>query len=126
MATIGITKKTKIWVSTSFEGFHRYPDAPEEVKFLRDVHRHIFHIKVWIEVFHNDRDIEFIIFKRFVESLLTQGQMDYMSCEMISDELHSKIMQKFPMRDIWISVSEDDENGSYVEYNVNDYATPSE
>lgn len=105
-----------IWITTQFEGFHKYPNAPEEVSFLRNEHRHIFHIKVWIEIFHNDRDIEFILFKRFINSIIVSNQLDYKSCEMISDEIYYKIIEKYPNRKIKIEVSEDLENGSYKEY----------
>lgn len=105
-----------IWITTSFEGFHKYPMAPEGVEFLKNEHRHIFHVKVWIDVFHDDRDIEFILFKRYVDSLIKGGQMDYKSCEMMCDDLHKEIHAKYPNRDIWISVSEDNENGAVKQY----------
>lgn len=105
-----------IWVTTQFEGFHKYPAAPDEVKFLRDSHRHIFHIKVWIQVFHDDRDIEFILFKRFVQSLLKTNNFNFKSCEMISDDLHNMIANKYPNRKMRIEVSEDKENGSFKIY----------
>ena len=31
-----------IRVRTTFEGFHCWPSAPNEVAFLRNVHRHLF------------------------------------------------------------------------------------
>jgi len=104
-----------IWVTTQFEGFHKYPNAPLEVSFLKNKHRHLFGVKVWIEVFHNERDIEFILFKRFVESKLN-GKCDNRSCEEISDLLHSEIVNKYPNREIRIEINEDKENGSYKEY----------
>ncbi len=105
-----------IWITTQFEGFHYYPKAPKDVAFLKNVHRHLFKIKVWIEVFHNDRDIEFILFKRFVESLTKEKEFYMASCETISDILHEKISQKYPDRKIKIEVSEDGENGCEKEY----------
>lgn len=107
-----------IWITTQFEGFHKYPDAPEEVSFLREIHRHIFHVKVWIEIFHDDRDIEFILFKRFINSIIKEKNLDYKSCEMISDDLYREIADKYPNRKIKIEISEDSENGSYTEYVV--------
>jgi hypothetical protein len=107
-----------IWVTTQFEGFHCYPNAPDEVAFLKNDHRHIFHVKVWIEVYHNDRDIEFFIFKRFVEDSIKAGQFNHKSCEMISDDLYNTISYKYPDRDVWIEVSEDGENGSFKQYNT--------
>jgi len=106
-----------IWCTFQKEGFHCYPDAltdPElaDVAFLGHPHRHIFHFKVYIEVFHNDRDIEFIQFKRWLESLYgLLLQLNNRSCEMIATQLHTIITQKYPGRDIKIEVSEDGENG---------------
>lgn len=117
-----------IWVKFAKEGIHKYPAALEDpklktgdhydVSFLGYPHRHIFHFKVQIEVFHDDRDIEFIQFKRWLESLYSDGtlQLNYRSCEMISDDLVAKIKDKYPKRDVIIDVSEDDENGSHCIY----------
>lgn len=108
--------KNMIFITTKFEGFHKYIDAPEEVKFLRHEHRHLFNVKVYIEVFNNERDIEFILFKRYIENLIKQKNMGGMSCETISDNLHRIISLDYPEREIWIEVNEDNENGSYKEY----------
>jgi len=112
-----------IWVTFKREGIHKYPAALEDpklddVKFLGYPHRHMFHFKVWIEVFHDDRDIEFIQFKRWLEKLYDQKtlQLDYKSCEMISDDLFVEIRKRYPGRRIAIDVSEDGENGSHTVY----------
>ena len=122
-------KGTKmIWVTLRKEGIHKYPAALEDpklatgdeydVSFLGYPHRHIFHFKVSIEVFHDDRDIEFIQFKRWLEKLYDQKtlQLDYKSCEMISDDLYVEITKRYPGRTIEIEVSEDGENGSQARY----------
>lgn len=126
---------TMIWVTFSREGIHRYPAALEDpklktgdeydVSFLGHPHRHIFHFKVYIEVFHDDRDIEFIQFKRWLNNLYGQGelQLDYKSCEMIANDLYLKINSKYPRRTVWIEVSEDNENGALVKFehvNINE------
>ena len=119
-----------IWVTFRKEGIHKYPAAltnpnlatgdKYDVSFLGHPHRHIFHFRVWIGVHHNDRDIEFIQFKRWLEELYNGDQavlqLDYKSCEMMSDDLHDMISQKYPNREIWIEVSEDGENGSFIKY----------
>ena len=46
--------KKSIWVTFQKEGIHKYPDAPDEVDFLRYPHRHMFHFKVQIEVYNDD------------------------------------------------------------------------
>ena len=59
------TKAQKlIWVTFQKEGIHKYPDAPEGVEFLKYPHRHMFKFRVAIQVFHDDRELEFILFKR--------------------------------------------------------------
>jgi hypothetical protein len=117
-----------IWVTFRKEGIHKYPAAltdpslatgdEYDVSFLGYPHRHIFHFRVWIGVTHNDRDIEFIQFKRWLENLYKDGTMtlDYKSCEMMSDELYDVITQKYPGREVWIEISEDGENGSFIKY----------
>jgi hypothetical protein len=119
-----------IWVTFRKEGIHKYPAAltdpslatgdEYDVSFLGYPHRHIFHFRVWISVQHNDRDIEFIQFKRWLEGLYNNQnsvlKLDYKSCEMMSDELYDTISQKYPGREVWIEVSEDGENGSFIKY----------
>ena len=118
----------KIWVTFRKEGIHRYPAAATDpalatgdeydVSFLGVPHRHIFHFRVWIDVLHNDRDIEFIQFKRWLENLYKDGilALDYKSCEMMSDDLYVQIATRFPDRAVWIEVAEDGENGALFKY----------
>ena len=117
-----------IWVTFQKEGIHKYPAAltdtalatgdEYDVSFLGYPHRHTFHFKVWIGVTHDDRDIEFIQFKRWLEKLYAEGtlQLDYKSCEMMSGDLYDIISNKYPGREVWIEVSEDGENGSFIKY----------
>lgn len=115
-----MNKKKTIWVTFQREGIHRYPAAKDipGVEFLANDHRHIFHFKVQIEVFHDDRDIEFILFKRELESLYVDQtlQMDYKSCEMIASELAEYILNKYPNRSLIVTTSEDQENGATLYY----------
>jgi hypothetical protein len=119
-----------IWVTFRKEGIHCYPAAATDpnlatgdyydVSFLGTPHRHIFHFRVLLGVTHNDRDVEFIQFKRWLERLYSSEQgvlsLDYKSCEMMSDDLYAQISQKYPDREVWIEVSEDGENGSFIKY----------
>jgi hypothetical protein len=142
----------KIWVTFQREGVHKYPAAltdpalatgdEYDVSFLGYPHRHIFHFRVWIDVFHSDRDIEFIQFKRWLLSLYSNSagsnvvrdrsvphtengtrlapaatlQLDYKSCEMMADDLYIQISDRYPGRAVWIEVSEDGENGCLIRY----------
>lgn len=124
-----MTEPTKsIWVTFRKEGVHLYPAAAtdpnlktggwDDVSFLGVPHRHIFHFKVRIEVFHDDRDIEFIQFKRWLEKLYNEDilELNHKSCEMISDDLYQEISARYPGRFVEIEVSEDGENGSLIFY----------
>lgn len=120
--------QTNVWVKFTKEGIHKYPAAltdPKlatgdeyDVSFLGYPHRHIFHFKVSIEVFHDDRDIEFIQFKRWLESLYDTStlELDYKSCEMIAQELADTIHSRYPGRNMEITVGEDDENGATLTF----------
>ena len=118
----------QIWVTFQKEGVHLYPAAKDDpalatggwddVSFLGVAHRHIFHFRVAIDVFHDDRDIEFIQFKRWLENLYKEDilELDYKSCEMIADDLYLKINAKYPSRFVVIDVAEDGENGCQIVY----------
>jgi hypothetical protein len=122
----------KIWVTFRKEGIHKYPAAATDpslatgdeydVSFLASPHRHIFHFRVWIDVFHNDRDVEFIQFKRWLEKLYHSDQgvlsLDYKSCEMMADDLYAEIASRYPDRAVWIEVAEDGENGALIKYEL--------
>jgi hypothetical protein len=128
MDDIKTNAKRWIWVTFQKEGIHKYPAALEDpalatgdeydVSFLGYPHRHKFHFRVAISVVHNDRDIEFIQFQRWLENLYKDDviQLDYKSCEMMSDDLFDQIVTKYPGRDIKIEISEDGENGALIEY----------
>jgi hypothetical protein len=110
-------------VSIQFEGVHCFPAAAIDpklaaVSFISKPHRHIFHITVEIQLFHDDRDIEFILFKRWLKALYKDNilELDHQSCEMISDNLANKIEETYPGRKLKIHVFEDGENGSITEY----------
>lgn len=119
--------KRQIWVTWQREGIHKYPaaltdPALADVQFLGYPHRHMFHFRVWIDVFHNDRDLEFIQFKRWCESLYSSDNsvlsLDHKSCEMIADDLYIQIAQRYPGRVVHIEVAEDGENGALIKYEL--------
>jgi hypothetical protein len=123
----GFVKKF-IEVRFQKEGIHCYPAAETDpklktgdeydVSFLANPHRHVFHFRVRISVQHDDREIEFIQFKRWLESLYSGDvlKLNYKSCEMIADDMLSQIIGRHPGRSIEIEVSEDGENGGILQY----------
>lgn len=114
--------QTNIIIRFQLEGFHSFPKAKElfpEVGFLADRHRHIFHFELEKKVNHDDRDVEFILFKREVMGWLVDNYkinsnsnpvLDFgsMSCESIA----RKLLETFELE--VASVFEDGENGSKI------------
>lgn len=111
-----------IWVTFQRKGFHRYPlagslDVLKDVEYLANVHRHLFKFRVAIEVFHDDRELEFHQVLNWIESLFENNiELDFKSCEMISNELAEAIGKRYPGRRVTIDVSEDGECGSTIDY----------
>ena len=112
----------KIWVTFQKVGFHRYPAAGEDprladVSYLANKHRHLFKFRVEIEIFHNDRELEFHQVLNYCESLYqNQLDIDYKSVEMLADDLYIQLAAKYPERYMAIEVSEDGECGCRIEY----------
>ena len=111
-----------IEVTFQKEGIHKYPAALtdpklKDVEFLGYPHRHMFHFRVRVSVTHNDRDIEFILFKRELENLY-QGTLniDFQSCEMLAEDLTRYITLHYPGREVEVGVSEDGENGAIIQH----------
>ena len=112
--------KTNVIITLAIEGLHNWPEARNvfpEVGFLSDMHRHVFHFTLKKRVRHDNRDVEFIMFKRDVEQYLRVNywRSDYrclmfgpMSCEMIAKEL----LEYFECE--YVAVWEDNENGAEV------------
>ena len=115
--------KISIVVSLQVEGVHCWPDCPiDEVSFLKDPHRHIFHIRCWKMVEHADRDIEIIQLQHDIVHYLRSyyyvvgdrynyrtHNFESRSCEMIAMEL----IKRFNLSKC--EVLEDGENGALVE-----------
>lgn len=105
-----------IIIQTQFEAVHCWPECPfDDVAFLKNKHRHIFHVTMKIKVNHNDRDVEFIQAKRELTSWLRtfwEGRdLEKMSCEDMAETLINEF-------DDWpifsVSVFEDNENGAEI------------
>lgn len=121
--------KTHVWITTQFPGCHAWPDAPEATYWLRSPHRHLFHVKVTVDVSHPDRDVEFFHLKHEVECLIEGAynlctkdihgphyrELSSRSCEMIAYEIAVILNLHYVV--VSVEVSEDGENGAiyYVE-----------
>lgn len=122
--------KKFVYASIQKEGYHCFPEAGTnpayatgdqyDVSHLALRHMHYFFIKVWVEVKHSNRDIEFIQMRRWLGNLYGTGtlSLDSKSCEMIAEDLYLQIANKYPNCDVRIDVSEDNINGAYLEFNA--------
>lgn len=113
----------KIWITFQRAGFHRYPAASEDpklsdVSYLGSRHRHLFKFRVEIEIFHNDRELEFHQVLNYCESLYKDNslEIDHKSVEMLADDLYLQLADRYPDRYMAIEVSEDGECGCRIEY----------
>ena len=123
-------KKQFVYTSFQKEGYHNYPGADTnkstatndkfDVSHLASRHLHYFNFKVFIEVNHSNRDIEFIQLRRWIEYLYQDGclELDGKSCEMMSDDLYVQLSKKYPKSEIRIDISEEGINGSLTYYTV--------
>jgi len=106
--------KTRIIVKTQFTAIHHWPECPhDEVYYLQDPHRHIFHVTMKWKVDHDDRDKEFIMMKNKVDEFLRSHWhnkfVGKLSCEMMA----RRLVELFDAD--YVSVFEDNENGAEVE-----------
>lgn len=104
-----------IVVRTQFEAMHQWADAPDEVAFLRDLHRHVFHVELKLEVYHADRELEFILVKRALTKWLELQRQPVGSCEMIAEQVLDWAERQYGEprnRGACCTVSEDGENGA--------------
>lgn len=109
--------QTYVYCTTRVVGFHNWPNAPFSSEFLKSKHRHEFHIKVIVNVVHNDRDIEFIRLREDVDEMFAGGSPVHnfgsKSCEMIAEDIKS-ILETKEYKVHSVEVSEDGENGAIL------------
>ncbi len=88
--------KREVITYNEIEGFHKYANAPQWVGYLSALHRHIFVIRCWAEVSHNEREIEIITLQYLIEKRINNkygkpAQFGDMSCESIAEWLLTNI-----------------------------------
>ena len=100
-------------VKYNFWGIHKWKDAKNYLKYP---HRHLFYVTMLVELFHNDRDIEFIVLKEELIDFCERrfNKLRGMSCEMIGEEIKLYFEVKYPNREVRMEVSEDNENGIVI------------
>lgn len=116
MTTTLNTPRTKSVAVVRFQspGFHCWPGATGDRAYLAQRHRHLFHVEVKVETFHQDRELEFHDLLDFCRANFPGGEMSGLSCEHMAEELLGAIAQKYPDRWAKVGVFEDGEVGAEV------------
>jgi hypothetical protein len=103
-------------VRTRFIAYHAWPNAPVEVAFLRNVHRHEFHVELSVRQQHSDRAVEYIMLRRWLDKELDAWRdkdLGARSCEMLCEQLIN--YAKCEGYDVeYCRIFEDGENGAEV------------
>lgn len=115
---------TKVIATCKVPGWHAWANAPAEVSYLRDSHRHLFTFKVECPTNDPDREIEFHLMQSDVLAVVwgmyphrpkPHGvNFGFRSCESIAWEVGLELRTTFPITAV--EVWEDDENGARVEW----------
>lgn len=82
----------QIVTSNSIIGFHCWPEAPEECSYLRARHRHVFEVRCWFDVQHNERDIEINLQAEAIAAFFRRSfgepcEFGHLSCESIAERV---------------------------------------
>ena len=127
---------SEIIVRFTYAGMHRWKDAPDNRAYLRDPHRHLFHVEVSTWVDHDEREIEFhdlcdAAKENFADCCL--GVLEFergspvlaryldRSCETMARLLASTLSKLYSRR-FDVSVFEDGEFGAKVSVNDSEQA----
>jgi len=113
--------ETYVIIKDQFPAFHAWSACPyDEVAFLRQPHRHMFHIQIKIKVSHYNRDVEFFMIKNTLAKILHESYVNQFfgdaSCEMLCKNIKQDLVSNYPilLNIHSIQVWEDGENGAEV------------
>ena len=101
---------------TTLDFLHCYKNAPEQVSYLRNMHRHLLHIEITLQVYEVDREIEFYMLKDYVDDKLCMHTFnENASCEEVAAYIMKCITDKYgENRFRQVKVQED--NNGYATY----------
>ncbi len=108
---------TSIVVTFRFEGFHRWSKAPDSDSFLRGIHRHEFHVRASRRVSRDDREIEFISFKKRIKDHVESKKKQNLTLDWSCERWAQYILDAFELESV--EVMEDGENGALVVRRIN-------
>ena len=115
--------KMLVYCRTRFVAFHQWKDAPDEFAYLRNVHRHEFHVEVGARVQEGNREVEFHRLKEMTDELI-KSATDFepeagvieASCESMAVQLGHGLRTRYGYDVAYVDVSEDGECGGRVIY----------
>jgi hypothetical protein len=102
-------------------GYHSWKEAPNIVKFLRDVHRHLFRIAVTVKVTNkivdDNRQVEFFCLQNDIQSAIADNfeiifsgwDFKNNSCENLAESV-ANYLKELGYSIYEVEVSEDDES----------------
>lgn len=97
-------------------GFHAWPLAAGPRSYLAARHRHVFHFRVELDVYHDGRDVEFHDLLDDCRAMTPINvEWDDRSCEAIGHVLLDALERRWPGRHPAVTVSEDGECGATVQ-----------
>jgi hypothetical protein len=108
----GAVVSKRITVSFEYQGLHKWDEAPEEVFYLRNLHRHLFKGTMTVEV-GSDREIEFFSLKGRIYEFLRDTfveEIDPGSCEAQAKVIAEAFWQELNTVYLEVTISEDGEN----------------
>ena len=84
--------KIAVITHNEIEGFHRWPDAPEYLGYLRERHRHVFVIECLFRVTKEDRQTEIITKQHEIDEYMWDNygrpaEFHDFSCETIAKRI---------------------------------------
>ncbi len=108
-------KAIVLGIKTSFVALHRWKNAPDDVRFLRDFHRHVFNVTVEFRVEGDDRALEFFQVRKALDAFILQAfanrqDLD-LSCEQMATQIGTFLLHwRGDVKECCVSVQEDEEN----------------
>lgn len=102
------------------KGYHKYPKCSGKyASKIRKTHKHNFTIKVKIQTYHDDREIEFLEFRDEMRDFTKKIDVflfkdSTKSCEHMARNILTYLFINYPGREVSVSVYEDDLNGAEI------------
>lgn len=107
--------ESTVLVTHRIPGFHCWPNAPGEVAYLSNTHRHLFLMIAAWKVGHDDRDVEFHTAQAWMRKVYAPNtDFGAQSCEMIAKDMFTKLTEAGHRAPAWIEIWEDGEAGAKV------------